>query len=183
MLPKKAIRTQMLEKRDALSTSKKAAWDHDICQQISQIAVQQKLACLHTYLPMDSEVDLFPVIESLLKEGVKIVTPKSLPKRKLSNLVLHSLEELEEGIFGTRHPANSEEYTGAYELILVPGLAFDLQGNRVGYGAGYYDIFLEGHPDALKLGVCYPFQILNTVPTEPHDILLDGLVYPGKGDS
>ena len=84
---------------------------------------------------------------------------------------------LENFIYVPQHPANSEEYKGDYDIILVPGLAFDHQLNRLGYGAGYYDTFLNMHPASIKIGVCYPFQVIENVPTEDHDVALDVIVY------
>ena len=112
----------------------------------------------------------------MLTKNIKVITPKTLPKRQLENLELHALNELEKGVFGTSHPANSEIYSGNYDLIIVPGLAFDNQNYRLGYGGGYYDTFLEQHPNAFKVGIFYPFQKVSTVPKEKHDVCLDTIL-------
>ena len=61
-------------------------------------------------------------------------------------------------------------------IILIPGLAFDLQGGRLGRGMGYYDRFLAKHPSLVKIGLCYDFQIIPEVPTEEHDVRMDYIV-------
>lgn len=162
--------------RDALGPSDKAKIDKRICQRLSELVEQRKIQTIHTYLPMGSEVDIYPFIEQMLDKKLTIVAPKCLPKGKLEHLVLQSLNGLEEGIFGTKHPANSYEYSGVYDLIIVPGLAFDLQFNRIGYGGGYYDVFLKDQLDAYKVGLSYPFQLVDQLPKEPHDIRLDGVL-------
>lgn len=167
----------MLAVRNEMDRREKALRDKAICRQLWKVIEEKKVKTVHTYLPMGSEVDIYQVIEQMLKMGIMVVTPKSLPGKRMLNLVLQSLEELESGIFGTRYPAGGVEYFGGYGLAIVPGLAFDLQFNRIGYGAGYYDIFLKGHPDTYKLGVCYPFQVLEKLPAEPHDVPLNGLLY------
>lgn len=177
MQKKKDLRKEMLEKRNELEANQKKILDRTICEKIEFLVHQDNIKVVHTFIPMAKEVNLCPLIDKLLHMGITVVSPKSLPQRKMENLILHSLSKLEEGIYGTKHPANSQIYTGKYDLIIVPGLAFDNNGNRLGYGAGYYDTFLNSHPDAFKLGVCYPFQVIDDVPAEEHDVKLDGLFY------
>ncbi|MEM6700404.1 MAG: 5-formyltetrahydrofolate cyclo-ligase, partial [Bacteroidota bacterium] len=131
----------------------------------------------HSYLPMRSEVDVLPLLQKALSTGLTVIAPKTLRKRQLQHLVLKDLNELEEGIFNTHHPKNANIYTASYDLILVAGLAFDKTGYRLGYGGGYYDTFLAEHPSAKKIGVCYPFQIVESVPTEEHDLRLDLVIH------
>jgi 5-formyltetrahydrofolate cyclo-ligase len=126
---------------------------------------------------MKGEVNIIPTIEYMLNRGTNVICPKSLPKRTMENRVLTSLHDLESGMYGTQHPASTQIYKGSYDLIIVPGLAFDKNHYRMGYGEGYYDTFLAQNPNALKMGVCYPFQLVDEVPTEAHDVKLDGVIY------
>lgn len=177
MLEKKELRQEMLAKRDALDATAKAQHDKRICASLAQLVEGRKMKVVHCYLPMGSEINIFPLIEQLLQKGITVVTPKALKKRQLQNLILNSLSELEDGIYGTQHPANSTEYTGQFDLFIIPGLAFDKSRYRLGYGSGYYDSFLHTQPHAYKLGICYPFQVIDTVPTEAHDVQLDDILY------
>jgi 5-formyltetrahydrofolate cyclo-ligase len=178
MKEKKALRSQLIVTRDALETKQKSDWDHSINTQLQAQLACKKVETLHTFLPMGNEVGLYPVIEMALQNGITVVTPRAQSQRKMQHLVLNSLTELEEGIYGTHHPANSYEYEGVYDFIIVPGLAFDLKGNRLGYGAGYYDTFLKDHVSAYRCGVAYPFQLVDQVPCEPHDIKVDQVIVP-----
>ena len=74
--------------------------------------------------------------------------------------------------------AEAEEWTdlGAVEMIVVPGVAFDREGNRMGRGRGFYDRLLKSTPRAMKVGVCYDFQMIEDVPVEPHDVKMDCVV-------
>lgn len=74
-----------------------------------------------------------------------------------------------EGDFHIPEPQN-HPYAGSFDLIVVPGMAFDREGHRLGRGRGYYDRFLAAHPSIYKIGVCFPFQRVAEVPAEPHDI-------------
>ena len=114
--------------------------------------------------------------------GIKIVVPKVVRKPFLEHLVLNNLQELESGPLGTRHPKNAEPYTGAFDLIIVPGLAFDRHGYRIGYGGAFYDHFLVNFPKSFKLSVCYPFQLLPELPRAPHDIPVDQILCPQSAD-
>jgi len=150
--------------------------DLTICEKLEELIEQRSAKVVHSYLPMGSEIDVYPLLEKLLTVGITVITPKSLKGRKIRNLALHSLQELEDGIFGTKHPAHDEEYTGPIDLFIIPGLAFDKRGYRIGYGAGYYDNFLPSHTGH-KAGVCYSFQLVEQVLVEAHDIPMDIVVY------
>lgn len=166
----------MLALRTAIPPTEKQEHDRLICEKLWQMVQEMDAKAIHTFLPMGSEVDIFPAIDSLLENGLTVVAPKSLKCRRLEHLVLRSLSELEAGIYGTSCPASGEVYTGSYDLFIVPGLAFDHQGNRIGYGAGYYDTFLASQATGYKLGIGYPFQLLEVLPSEPHDVRLDGVL-------
>lgn len=79
------------------------------------------------------------------------------------------------GDFNILEPQN-EAYTGGYDLIIVPGVAFDRQGNRMGRGRGYYDRFLCQHRDVKKIGICFDFQLVDNVPVEENDIPMDEII-------
>lgn len=79
------------------------------------------------------------------------------------------------GDFNILEPQN-EPYTGDYDLIVVPGVAFDKNGNRIGRGRGYYDRFLCKHLNVKRIGVCFDFQLVDEVPTEPTDIKVDEVI-------
>ncbi len=177
MQEKKHIREKMLALRSALSSLDKLRLDHSMCEKLRQIVEETGARIIHTYLPMGDEVDIFPFIREMLEKGLTVVAPKSLKGRRMENLVLHSLSELEAGIYGTSHPASGLVYEGGYDLFIVPGLAFDRHGNRIGYGAGYYDAFLGSQSGGQKLGICYPFQLLDELPAEAHDVRLDGVLW------
>ena len=167
----------MLQLRDAMAQEVKANADKAICEQLLTIIALRKPQVVHTYLPMGSEVDIWPVIHHLHANGVTIVAPKALRNRQTEHWVLADVNALEDGIFGTKHPANSRLHEGDIDMFIIPGLAFDKNNYRLGYGAGYYDMFLKDHLMAYKTGICYPFQLLDNIPVEPHDVKLDQIIY------
>jgi 5-formyltetrahydrofolate cyclo-ligase len=140
------------------------------------LITERNCKTVHTYIPLGSEIDIRPVISWMLESGVAVICPKTLPHHQLENRVLVSLDRLGTGIMGTQHPLEANVYNGRYDLIIVPGLAIDKNKYRLGYGGGYYDIFLANQLNAFKVGIYYPFQLVETVPLEPHDFMLDAVL-------
>lgn len=175
MMHKTELRQQMMSLRAGLSAANKQQFDEGICARLWSWVETFRPEVIHTYLPMGNEVDVRPFIVRALNTGITVVAPKSLKGRRMENLILRSLDDLEPGIFGTSHPAGGQVYDGAFDLFVVPGLAFDRLGNRIGYGAGYYDIFLGAQASGFKVGVCYPFQLLSELPQETHDVRMDAV--------
>jgi len=167
----------MREARDQMPLVERKVLSEKICTQLWTYIITNEVKVIHSYLPMGSEVDVLPLLKLALDHGLKVISTKTLKKRQLQHLIVSDLENMEEGIYGTSHPKNAEEYFGTYDLILVAGLAFDESHKRLGYGGGYYDTFLAKHVDAKKLGVGFPFQIVEQVPIEEHDVKLDALFY------
>ncbi|MBR9919490.1 MAG: 5-formyltetrahydrofolate cyclo-ligase [Bacteroidetes bacterium] len=174
---KKKLRKIMLEERDSMPRSERNALSENICDQIWSLIRERNVKVLHSFLTMGSEVNVLPLLQKALDANITVVAPKTLKKRKMQNLILSDMQKMEAGVFNTYHPADADEYTGQYDLIIVAGLAFQNNGYRLGYGGGYYDTFLAKHKNACKVGVCYPFQILEKVPLEEHDIKVDQVIY------
>ncbi len=177
MTNKNTIRKQIQTQRDSLSSKEKNVLDTELCNKIIREIEINNHKTIHTYLPIKSEINIFPVVEYLLKNNKTVVAPKALADMKMSNLILSSLDQLENGAYGTKHPAGSNEYHGKYDLIIVPGLAFDKNNNRIGYGAGYYDSFLLDNQNSQKIALAYPFQVFDNIPSDPHDIKIDKVIY------
>ena len=173
---KKELRKEMLIKRGCLNKTTKAIYDQWICDSFLKIIEDAQFKRIHCYLPMGTEINISPLLAKLLHQKLTIVAPKTLPKSKLQNLVLKSLDEVEKGVFGTTHPAGDDLFEDDFDLIIVPGLAFDLTNHRLGYGGGYYDNFIVNHPHAKKIGIFYPFQEIEKVPLESHDVRLDEIL-------
>ncbi len=168
--------------RLAIPPVEKRKFDRQINEKLFEIITQRGYGVVHAYLPLRGEINIRPLLEKLLAEGVTVVCPKTLPRPNLENRILKSFDELETGVMKTQYPANAEVYAGDFDMIIVPGLAIDSQKYRLGYGGGYYDHFLSQHPQAYKLGIYYPVQLIDIVPTEPHDVQLDDLLVPGHFD-
>lgn len=176
MNTKAAFRQKFLEVRSNISMAEKKAMDSVLNDKLHAFITELKPKVVHTYLPMGSEIDFYPLIDFLLNEKIKVVCPKALNKPNLQHLILTSMNNMEQGRFGTFYPKDSIEYKGDYDLIIVPGLAYTSEKYRLGYGGGYYDYFLAQQSAAIKLGLFYACQKADDIPVEGHDIPLDLII-------
>lgn len=173
MEEKKQLRAAMQQRRDAIDLAWKRQYDQHVCARLKERVLQRDAKTVHVYLPMGMEINIFPFISWLLETNRTVVAPKVLPERQLENLQLESLTGIEKGVFGTSHPSSGKRVEEGYDLVVVPGLAFDIRNYRLGYGGGYYDRFLKKHPDVYTIGIHYPFQLHKEIPIESHDIRLN----------
>lgn len=138
------------------------------------------------FWPLKDEVDIRPLIEQLVAEGRTVVLPKVTGDETMELRRYTGADDLKEGAFHIMEPTG-EPFTDydAIDVVLVPGMAFDAAGHRLGRGRGYYDRFLGhigGHKGAdsenrpLILGICFPFQRVAEVPSEEHDVVMDEVI-------
>lgn len=150
-----------------------------ICTRVTTLPSFVAARVLHCYLPIRSEVDTRPLLAAALARGIGVVVPVVRPDvADLAHSWVTSLtaEDLEVGSFGTLQPRILQPAeVGVWDLIIVPLLAFDRAGYRLGYGKGYYDRLLTGAP-AHTIGVAFAIQEAPALPHEPHDIPLDWIV-------
>lgn len=173
---KKALRQRMLELRDGMSLEERRTQSAVIRAELETLMRERDVKVLHSFLPMGSEVELFPLLDNALANGIAVYAPRSLKGRVLENYRYRGQEHLVAGVFGTHYPAGDAPYTGMFDMIIVPGLAFTKQGDRLGYGAGYYDTFLAQRPDAFTAAVCFSGQLLPVLPVEAHDRSVDRVI-------
>lgn len=173
---KKTLRQRMLVQRDACGPDERSALSARIITELEALMHERRVKVLHSFLPMGSEVEIFPLLDRATANGIAVYAPKTLRGRVLEHYRYTGQQHLVPGVFGTKHPAGDEPYTGTYDMIIVPGLAFTPKGDRLGYGAGYYDTFLPQHPKAFTVAVCFPFQVVDDLPVEAHDRAVDRVV-------
>ncbi len=122
------------------------------------------------YASLPDEVQTLPFIETWRHQKTVI-----LPTVVGDDIIPVELADdtvFAEGDFHIPEPQN-HPYTGSFDLIVVPGMAFDKDGHRLGRGKGYYDRFLAQHPHTHTIGICFDFQLVSEVPSEPHDRPMD----------
>ena len=176
----------MRERRRALTSEERMAASEIICAKLAADAnISLRVdpldwgSSIAVYLASPQEIDLSPFIRKMLAMGVKVVAPR-WNGETYELAVLNGLDDahLRQGPMGILEPTEAEIVSPKkVEVWLVPGLAFTRNGKRLGYGGGWYDRLLAEAPkDAMKLGIAYAFQLLDDLPSEPHDIWLTGVI-------
>lgn len=176
MAAKDQFRQHYQHLRDSISLEDRATWNTILNQKIRDYILLAKPKVVHIYLPIGSEIDLYPTIQFMLDNSIKVVCPEALRRPSMKHWILESLDSLKEGKFGTKFPKRESEFTGAYDLIIVPGLAYNKDFFRLGYGGGYYDHFLRTQSVTMKIGLFYSIQYAEDLPIDPHDIPLDMVI-------
>lgn len=138
----------------------------------------QEAVHVHCYISMMSEVDTTALLREMVFEGKKVYCPAIAEKGNMTTHVFSSLDQCQPSKLGTLEPESSPVRREEFDLIIIPGLAFDRQGNRLGRGKGYYDRFLMKN-NGLRLSFAFDFQIANHIPTGDHDQRLDVLITSG----
>ena len=132
---------------------------------------------IYGYLPYNQEVRTVPMLEQALKDGKKVAVPKCYGDQ-MEFIYLDDLTKVEKGYANIPEPIADEPIArDATALVLMPGLAFDPQGHRIGYGGGFYDKYLSAEPGHPTLALCYEFQMLPHLETEEHDIPVDTVIW------
>ncbi len=135
------------------------------------------------FAPLPDELDVWPLMEESLARGALCALPFFNAEQQAygARQITDAATQIVTGKFGVREPDLSGEDIPLekFNLILVPGLAFDLSGNRLGRGRGFYDRLLTGAA-GIKCGVCYDGQLFPEIPTEPQDIKVDFILTPSK---
>ena len=178
---KKAIRQEILLKRDAISENIKKEKDTAIRQRMIRLPEFTDAKTILFYASFRSEVDTMEMIKITLSQGKRTVLPKvDKENKKLKLYEIKDMNELAKGYMGILEPSVSEERLTGLDnigLVIIPGAAFDVSGNRLGYGAGFYDRLLAGIKNKIPvIAPAYEEQLIENIPSEPHDIKVDKIV-------
>ena len=166
---KSKLRKQVLQEMKAISQEQKQAMDRALTKRFLNHPFYQEAKTIATYLSFPHEFQTQELIEQSLKDGKKVLIPKTYPKGRM-DFVVYDPQQLVKTSFGLLEPQGDLEVVDVsqIDLIHVPGLAFTMEGYRIGYGGGYYDRYLK-HFSGNTLSTVYPCQIRDFIP-EDHDI-------------
>ena len=166
---KSELRKQVLQEMKAIPRKQKQAIDQALTEGLLQHPFYQEANTIATYLSFPHEFQTQELIEQALKDGKKVLIPKTYPKGRM-DFVVYNPQQLVKTSFGLLEPQGDLEVVDAsqIDLIHVPGLVFTTEGYRIGYGGGYYDRYLE-HFTGHTLSAVYSSQVQDFIP-ENHDI-------------
>jgi 5-formyltetrahydrofolate cyclo-ligase len=176
---KTALRQRIRSARRALSPDERAKASHSVCLHLQNWhMLKQDRRCIATYLATLREVSVDEWIEHCLEVGMDVAAPTDHGFARLE-MPRGGLTAVPCDARGLRVPGEAGVFIAEINIFIVPGLAFDGRGGRLGQGGGWYDRLLaERSPEALVVGVCYDEELLTEVPREPHDQTVDYVVTP-----
>lgn len=170
---KAELRREMRARLKRLTAAERASGSARICEQVRAQAFWKSANTVLLFAPLPDEVDVWPLVTVALTQGKTVTLPRfdATEIRYAAASVNNLTRDLVTGEFGIREPAPhcAEVPLGEIALALVPGLAFDAAGRRLGRGKGFYDQLLRGF-GGMKCGVAQSEQILREIPAEPHDV-------------
>ena len=186
MMEKKAWRIMIKTLFAAVSPQERQAYSQVICARLSmRIASTLPPSMLAAFTPRIDEPDIRPFLSAWLRSGGRLCFPRcGVDAGGNAMLVFHEVMQLAEdlvpGPFGLSEPKSDLPVISCQEMdmMLIPGIAFDHTGMRLGRGKGYYDRFLAGCPSLTTYAPVFPWQIVEALPREPHDVRVHSLIAP-----
>ena len=174
---KKELRSQIKAAKKAMSEAQIEDLSRNLCLQFLQTDEYRNANTIYGYLPYNQEVRTWSLLEQAIKDGKKVAVPKVYGD-EMRFIYMDDLKAVFEGYAGIPEPIADEPVADdPTALVLMPGLAFDKEGHRIGYGGGFYDRFLENEPNHPTVALCYNFQLLEHLDTEEHDIPVDRVLW------
>ncbi|CVI73054.1 putative 5-formyltetrahydrofolate cyclo-ligase [Clostridiales bacterium CHKCI001] len=171
---KRRLRKEFLLRRRTLEN--RFEKDQKILERILHTDWYAQARSIYTYVSYRAEVDTKKLIQQAWKDGKNVAVPKVCGEI-INFYQIHSMDDLESGIKGILEPAVHciplEEQDA---VLLVPGAVFDQEGYRIGYGGGFYDRYLETHPNYLSVALAYECQVIDYVPRQPWDQKIDCII-------
>ena len=190
MMTKEEFRISMRKERNILTRDIHMTLSGAIQSRLFQLEEYRNSSLVFIYVSIKKEVDTRKIIDKMLSEGKLVFVPRAEGKH-MNFYQLKDMKDLVTSKFGILEPDNSCQYPyikkdyeaiAGVRLMLIPGLAFDSYGNRIGYGAGYYDRYLTTYSEDsfVKIGLCFGFQVFDEIVYDTYDVKLDRIITPSR---
>jgi len=171
------LRQQMLTSRSELTLEQVASMSSQIVSRLDQLAPLRHARCIMGFASIKNEIDLAFWMGKEMAQGKTLLLPRVEKSGQLAAVEFKGWEHTAAGSFGIREPLGPPFDPQLIDVVLVPGLVFDAQGYRLGYGKGYYDRFLPRlRKEAFCCGLCYDFQMVDDVLPHPADVPVDWIL-------
>ncbi len=174
---KQRMRELLIQKRRMLSAEERTAQSELILSQLEKMTVFREAKTVLLYYPKNNEVDVLPLFKRYKRDKVLL-----LPVTHRNGMTANPYEgndKMHRGKVGIPEPT-TPPFEGNIDVIIVPAVAFDKEGNRLGRGGGYYDRFLKKQTHATIIGVGYDFQLVDEVPVRKHDQKMHRIILPSQ---
>ena len=169
-MDKKALRKRIAEQKRAMTPEQIEAASQRLAERLFQTDAYQNALSIYGYLSYNQEIRTLPILRSAMIDGKRVAVPKVYGD-EMRFIWMDDLSLVAPGYYDIPEPiADGPVADDELALMLMPGLAFDPEGHRVGYGGGFYDRYLAAHPDHKLVALCYGFQLVDHLDCEAHDI-------------
>jgi 5-formyltetrahydrofolate cyclo-ligase len=176
-MDKKELRRSIREQKRAMTEAEIVSRSEKLAELFYASEAYKNAKTIYGYLPYNQEVRTVPMLERAIREGKRVAVPKVIGEN-MKFIYLTDMSQVEKGYAGIPEPlADGPVAQDPTALVLMPGLAFDPQGHRIGYGGGFYDRFLAQEPNHPTLALCYDFQMVDKLETEEFDIPVDTVLW------
>lgn len=172
-MDKKLLRSEIRAQKRAMTEVEIEEKSRQLGELFAASELYQNAKTIYGYLPYNQEVRTVPMLERAMAEGKRVAVPKCYGD-EMRFIYMDDLSKVEKGYAGIPEPVDDGPVADdPTALVLMPGLAFDPAGHRIGYGGGFYDKFLAAEPNHPTLALCYDFQMRDRLDTEEFDIPVD----------
>ena len=176
-MDKQALRKQIRDQKRAMTEEQIVSKSEALGRLFVASEAYKQAKTIYGYLPYNQEVRTTAMLQQALDDGKRVAVPKCYGD-EMRFIYLDDLSKVEKGYCNIPEPIADEPIADdPTALVLMPGLAFDPQGHRMGYGGGFYDKFLAAEPNHPTLALCYDFQMMEHLETEAHDIPVDTVLW------
>lgn len=176
-MDKTALRKWIREQKRAMTAAEIEEKSRILGEKFRNSQAYKEASVIYGYLPYNQEVRTVPMLQQALADGKRVAVPKVFGE-EMKFIYLTDFDRVEKGYAGIPEPVDDgPEAEDPTALVLMPGLAFDPEGHRIGYGGGFYDKFLAKEPEHPTLALCYDFQMLPKLETEAFDIPVDWVIW------
>ena len=180
IMDKNILRKEILEKRNRLELENKYEYDKVIFQKLINSDIYKKSKKIFTYVSFGSEVDTKKFINYAISDNKDIYVPKTdKVNKEMLAIKINRLNNMDVDKWGILEPkdVDKSKVGDNFDLIIMPGVAFDINGNRIGYGGGYYDKYISNiNNKCIKLALAYELQLVQNIKSEIHDIKVDFII-------
>ncbi|MGM0558443.1 MAG: 5-formyltetrahydrofolate cyclo-ligase [Myxococcota bacterium] len=177
---KEQLRAAVLERRGRLDDDTIERASQLMCERLEAAPVYEAATSIGGYSAIRGEIDPKPLLEDAIADGHAVYLPRVVDEHHLEFAKIDDYDALQVGAFGVLEPQGPPAELSEIDVFLIPGVAFDRNGGRIGFGRGYYDRILgrrleaERADEAVFIGVCYDWQLVDDpIVVEPHDVAMD----------
>lgn len=176
-MDKKQLRKQIKEMKRAMSLVEIEGKSRILGEKFAATDAYRQASTVYGYMPYNQEVRTVPILEQAIRDGKRVAVPK-IYGDEMKFIYLTDLSAVALSDYGIPEPVDDGPVADdPTALVLMPGLAFDREGHRIGYGGGFYDKFLAAEPNHPTLALCYDFQMLERLETEEFDVPVDTVIW------